>query len=644
MDTTTNVGGSQPAGEELGQQKPVLEIETAVVRFAGDSGDGMQLAGSQFTNISAIAGNDVSTFPDFPAEIRAPTGSLRGVSSYQICLSGRDIYTPGDQLDTLVAMNPAALKVNLQDLKPAGLIVVDDDTYKPSELEKAGYETNPLDDGSLKSYKVIRVPITTLTRKAVEDLGLGPAEADRCRNLFALGLLCWLYDRPVEPTKRWIDQKFAKRPKVAEANKRAFQAGYNYGIITEAIAVHYHVPKAPIRPGRYRKLTGNEAVALGLVTAAKRANKSLVYCSYPITPASEILHELSGMQRYRVYTIQCEDEIAAMGAAIGAAFGGAIAATGTSGPGLSLKLEAIGLAVMLELPVVIVDVQRAGPSTGLPTKPEQGDLLQALFGRHGEAPLPVLAASSPADCFFIVQEAVEIAVNYMTPVIVLSDGYLALGAEPWRIPEQAELKPIEVTHPTEPSDGSPFLPYRRNERLVRPWALPGTPGLEHRIGGLEKEHLTGNVSYDPLNHQYMVELRARKIEGVVKSVPDVQVNGPAEGELLVVGWGSTYGSIAQAVDEARRQNMDVSFVHLRYLNPLPRNLGDVLQRFEKVLVPEMNLGQLRLLLRARYLIDPIGLNKVQGRPFLVREVYEKIAELLGAGKAAAKISTAGVAS
>jgi len=631
----------QSSGEEPHQEKPIEEIETAVIRFAGDSGDGMQLAGSQFTNVSAVAGNDVSTFPDFPADIRAPAGTLGGVSGYQICISSRDIHTPGDQVDTLVAMNPAALKVNLPDLRPGGLIIADSDTYQPSELAKAGFKSNPLEDGSLKGYQLIKVPITTMTRRAVEDVGLSVREADRCRNFFALGLICWLYDRPLEPTMRWIEQKFAKRPEVVEANKRALQAGYNWGITSEAIAHHYRVPRAPIKPGKYKKITGNEAVALGLLTAAKRANKTLVYASYPITPASEILHELSALRHFRVLAIQLEDEIAAMGAAIGAAFGGAIAATGTSGPGLSLKCEAIGLAVMLELPVVIVDVQRAGPSTGLPTKPEQGDLLQALFGRHGEAALPVLAAASPADCFSIVQEAVQIAVKYMTPVIVLSDGYLAFGSEPWRIPEPDELPPIEITHPGPPADGEgPFLPYTRNEWLARPWALPGTPGLEHRIGGLEKEHLTGVVTYDPLNHQRMVELRTEKINRVVADVPDVQINGDPEGELLVVGWGSTYGAITQAVDEARRRGLQVSAVHLRYLHPLPRNLGEVLSRFEKILVPEMNLGQLELLLRARYRVDPIGLHKVQGRPFLVREIYDKIAELLGAGKATATASAA----
>jgi len=610
----------------------VQELESATIRFCGDSGDGMQLAGTQFTNASAILGNDVSTLPDFPAEIRAPAGTLAGVSGFQVHFSSHDIHTPGDKLDTLVAMNPAALKTNLKDLQSGGILIVNSDAFTTSDLHKAGYKASPLDDGSLKGYRVFPIKINTLNRAAVADMKLSPREADRCKNFFALGLVYWLYERSLEPTLRWINQKFAKNPAVMEANTRTLKAGYNYGETTEALPVHYRVPKAQIKPGVYRKITGNEALALGLVSAATLANKALCYASYPITPASDILHHLAELKRYGVRTIQAEDEIAAMGMAIGAAFGGALGVTATSGPGICLKSEAIGLAVMTELPVVIIDVQRGGPSTGLPTKTEQADLLQAFFGRNGECPACILAPCSPADCFAMVFEAVRLAFAFMTPVFLLSDGYLANGAEPWLIPKVDDLPRIKVEHPTKPNANgngdSHFLPYKRDERLVRQWALPGTAGLEHRIGGLEKEDITGNVSYDPANHEHMIHTRAQKIANIANDIPPLEVNGPDSGDVLVIGWGGTFGSIREAVQNQQEKGRSVAQAHLRYLNPMPKNIGEVLKRYKKVLVPELNCGQLRMLLRATYLIDAIGLNKIQGRPFLVTEIEDKIEELL----------------
>ena len=609
--------------------KPIEQLDTVVVRFCGDSGDGMQLVGTEFTNVSAVLGNDISTLPDFPAEIRAPAGTLAGVSGFQVCFSSHDIHTPGDQVNTLVAMNPAALKTNLGDLERGGMLIVDSDSFGSSDLAKAHYEQNPLQDGSLNGYRLVAVPMTKLTRNAVEGLGLSLKEADRCKNFLALGLVYWLYNRSLEPTLRMIQQKFGKKPAVAEANVRTLKAGYFYGETTEAFVSHYQVAKAPIRPGKYRKITGNEATAYGLVTAAKLAGKPLFYASYPITPASDILHELAHLKRFGVRTCQTEDEIAAMGAVIGAAFGGAFAVTGTSGPGLALKSEAIGLAVMLELPLVIINVQRGGPSTGLPTKPEQSDLLQALFGRNGECPIAVVAAATPADCFVMIQEAFRIAVRYMTPVVFLSDGYLASSAEPWLIPDPQTLPRIEVHHPTvSNSEGHGFLPYLRDEKLARPWAIPGTPGLEHRVGGLEKQDVTGNVSYDPENHQRMVNLRAAKIAGIASDIPEQAIHGANSGDLLVVGWGGTYGAILTAVDLAQQKGQRVSSIHIRYLNPLPRNLGDILQRFRKILVPELNMGQLRLLLCGNFPVQPVGLNKVEGRPFRVTEISEKIDEML----------------
>jgi 2-oxoglutarate ferredoxin oxidoreductase subunit alpha len=608
------------------------EVTSATIRLAGDSGDGMQLAGTQFTNTSAILGNDISTFPDFPAEIRAPAGTLAGVSGFQIHFSSQQIHTPGDRLNTLVAMNPAALKTNLKDLEPGGILIVNADSFGSSDLHKAGYKANPLEDGSLKNYRLIKVPITKLNREAVADIKLSPREADRCKNFFALGLIYWLYERPLDTTLKWIKDKFGKNAAVLEANSRTLKAGYNYGETTEALPVHYRVSKAHIKPGKYRKITGNEALAIGLVASCQLANLPLCYCSYPITPASDILHQLSEMKRYAVRTMQAEDEIAAIGAAIGASFGGALGVTATSGPGICLKSEAINLAIMTEVPVVIIDVQRGGPSTGLPTKTEQADLLQAFYGRNGESPICIIAPQSPADCFDMAFEAVRLAVRFMTPVMLLSDGYLANGAEPWLIPDVNKLPRIEVIHPTQPNSNgngeARFLPYKRDARLVRPWAIPGTPGLEHRIGGLEKEDVTGNVCYDPANHAHMTWTRAQKIANIADEIPLLEVNGPKDGDLLVIGWGGTYGSITTAVERAQKRGHKVAQAHLRYLNPMPKNTGEVLKRYKKVLVPELNGGQLRLLLRGQFLVDAVGLNKVQGKPFLVSEITDKIEQML----------------
>jgi 2-oxoglutarate ferredoxin oxidoreductase subunit alpha len=608
--------------------KPSLQVDDATVRFCGDSGDGMQLAGTQLTNTSALMGNDIATFPDFPAEIRAPRGTKAGVSGFQIHFASKEIFTPGDQVNALVAMNPAALVTNLADLVKGGILIVNKDAFDEKDLKMAGYKVSPLDDGSLESYRLFPVEMTRLTRLAVEDLGLGMKESDRCRNFFAMGLVFWLYDRPMEPTLRYIEEKFAKVAQVAEANRRALRAGYNYGETTEAFSAHYAVAKAKLPPGRYRNITGNQALAWGLITAAKRSGCPLFLGSYPITPASDILHELTRFKNFGVRTFQAEDEIAAMTSAIGAAFGGAMAVTTSSGPGIALKQEGIGLAVMTELPLIVVNVQRGGPSTGLPTKTEQADLLQAICGRNGECPLPVLAACGPGDCFEIVQEAWQIAVRYMTPVMVLSDGYIANGSEPWPIPDAKSMSPIEVRHPSALSNGDSFMPYARDERLARPWAIPGTPGLMHRIGGLEKEDITGNVNYEPENHQHMVDLRAAKIAGVARELPLQKVDGPDHGRLLVLSWGGTYGACATAVHEVAASGGSVAHAHLRYLNPFPSNLGELLKRFEKVLIPELNLGQLRLLIRGNFLIDAQGLNKVQGKPFTVAEVVAKIESML----------------
>jgi 2-oxoglutarate ferredoxin oxidoreductase subunit alpha len=604
----------------------IQELDSVTIRFAGDSGDGMQLTGTQFTNTTAIVGNDISTLPDFPAEIRAPAGSLPGVSGFQINFSNRDIRTPGDAPHVLVAMNPAALKVNLRDLVENGMVIVNTDAFNANNLRKAGYATNPLEDGSLAGYKVFQIPISTLNARALDGTGLSKKAVDRSKNFFALGLMYWLYDRPVEPTVDWIKAKFGKQPEVADGNERALRAGYNYGDTTELFHTHYRVRKAQTAPGKYRKITGNEATALGFVAAAELAGRPLFYGSYPITPASDILHQLSAMKNFGVKTFQAEDEIAAVCAAIGASFAGNIGLTGTSGPGVALKAEAIGLAVMTELPLVIVNVQRGGPSTGLPTKTEQADLLQAVVGRNGECPAVVIAPATPAECFTMAIEAVRIATQHMTPVFFLSDGYLANGAEPWRLPNMADLPRMAVKFAT---DVDSFRPYGRDpETLARQWAIPGTPGLEHRIGGLEKQDVTGNVSYDPENHERMVRLRADKVARVADELPPIEIFGEPEGRVLVVGWGSTYGSITSAVEHMRDMGHRVSSIHLRYLNPFQHDLGDILSRFERVLIPEMNLGQLSMLIRARYLVDAVTFSKVQGRPFKISELVTKIAELL----------------
>ena len=625
--------------------------ESVTIRFAGDSGDGMQLAGTRFTDTSALMGNDIATFPDFPAEIRAPAGTLAGVSGFQVHFSSTYIHTPGDDLDTLVVMNAAALKTNINDLQPGGILVVNTNGFETSDLKKAAYKTNPLDDGSLKGYRVIRVSVAKLTIEAVKECGLTPREQDRCKNFFALGLVYWMYERPLEATLRWIKDKFGKKPEtrpVMEANTRALKAGYNYGETVEILPVQYQVAKAQIAPGTYRKITGNEAAVLGFVAAAQLAKKTLVYASYPITPASPILEGLAEMRRFGVKTFQAEDEIAATGVAMGASYGGAIGITGTSGPGVCLKSEAINLAVMTELPLVIVDVQRGGPSTGLPTKTEQSDLLQAMFGRNGDSPVAIIAPQSPVDCFDMAIEAVRIATRFMCPVFYMSDGYIANGSEPWKLPVAANLPNIEITHPTGPnSDGTglvhevgegaagKYLPYKRDEYLSRPWAIPGTPGLEHRIGGIEKQDITGNINYEPANHEHMTHTRWKKIENIAETIPDLAVTGDADAELLLVGWGGTFGSITTAVERARRKGLKVAQVHFRYLNPMPKNTEAVLKRFKKIIVPELNTGQLCWLLRAKYLVPAEGLNKVQGKPFLVSEIEAAIEKALGAGGATA---------
>ncbi len=550
------------------------------------------------------------------------------MSGFQIRFANTEIFTPGDQVDALVAMNPAALVTNLCDLVPGGILIVNKDAFDEKGMHQAGYTANPLEDGSLDGYQLFRVEMTRLTRLAVEGLGLGVKESDRCRNFYAMGLTFWLYDRSLEPTLRYIDEKFGKMPAVAEANRRALKAGYNYGETTDAMASQFKVNKAELSPGLYRNITGNQALAWGLVAAAQRSNCELFYGSYPITPASDILHELVRHRNFGVRTFQAEDEIAAITSAIGAAYGGAMGVTGSSGPGVALKTEAIGLAVMTELPLIIVNVQRGGPSTGLPTKTEQADLLQALFGRNGECPVPVVAARSPADCFDAAIEAWRIATRFMTPVFVLTDGYLANGAEPWQVPDVDSLPQISVQHPKPLHNGDVFQPYARDERLARPWALPGTPGLMHRIGGLEKQDITGNVNYEAANHQHMVDLRARKVAGIARDIPPQEVDGPATGKLLVLSWGGTYGAVATGVRQVRAKGGSVAHAHLRYLNPLPANLGEIIKRYEKVLIPELNKGQLRMVIRAEFLVDAVGLNKVQGKPFEVREVVQKIQSML----------------
>jgi 2-oxoglutarate/2-oxoacid ferredoxin oxidoreductase subunit alpha len=599
---------------------PTLELERVTIRFAGDSGDGMQLTGSQFTRTAAVFGNDISTLPDFPAEIRAPAGSLPGVSGFQLSFSSTDIHTPGDQPDVLVAMNPAALKTNIGDLPAGGALIVNEDAFTPNNLNKVGYAANPLNDGSLSQYTVFSIPISTLNVRALDGLEMTNKQMDLTKNFFALGLMFWLYERSMDPTLRWIEDKFKSRPVIVEANSRALKAGYAFGETTEMFHTHYRVAPAHLPPGRYRNITGNEATALGFVAASRKAGRSIFYGSYPITPASDILHQLSGYKNFGVRTFQAEDEIAAIGSAIGASYGGGLGMTGTSGPGIALKSEAIGLAVMVELPLVVIDVQRAGPSTGMPTKNEQADLLQVLFGRNSDSPVAVVAPSTPSDCFDMAFEAVRIAIKYMTPVIYLSDAFLATGAEPWLIPSVDSLPDISVPNRIE-KDG--FHPYDRDPvTLARPWAVPGTPGLEHRIGGLEKADITGNVSYDPDNHHRMQLLRQAKIAGIAADIPELTVYGPERGDLLILGWGSTHGSIRSAVERLQADGRSVAHAHLRHLNPFPRNLGEILGSYRHVLIPEINLGQLALLVRGRYLVDAISYDRVRGKPFRIAEIVE----------------------
>jgi 2-oxoglutarate ferredoxin oxidoreductase subunit alpha len=607
--------------------KPRRMLDRAVVRFAGDSGDGMQLTGEQFTTEAAWAGNDIATLPNFPAEIRAPAGTLFGVSSFQLQFGSRRVYTPGDRLDCLVAMNPAALRVHLPDLKQGGLLILNTNAFEKKNLDRAGYPANPLDDPALgERYRLHKIEVTRLTTEALADLPLNAKEKDRCKNFFALGLVSWIYTRPIEPTLDWIRKRFTKNLAIADANTRALKAGYHFGETAEIFSECYGVEPAEMAPGLYRSMTGNRALAWGILAAAERTGLPVVYGAYPITPASDVLHELSVHKRFRVRTLQAEDEIAAIGAVIGAAFGGAIGCCATSGPGLALKSEGIALAVMAELPLVVFDIQRGGPSTGLPTKTEQADLLQALYGRNSECPVVVLAPATPGDCFFVAYEAIRLAVRYMVPVIVLSDGYLANGAEPWLIPDPAALPEITVAFRTDPEG---FQPYGREEAtLARPWVRPGTPGLEHRIGGLEKQDVTGNVSYDPDNHDLMVRLRAEKVRRVAQDIPPTTINGPAAGDVLVVGWGGTYGAITAAVEDARAAGGLVASVHLRHLSPLPPDLGQILRQYRRVLVPEINSGQLVRVLRAEYLVDAVGFNRVRGVPLASQDIRETITHLL----------------
>ncbi len=605
----------------------VQELERVTIRFAGDSGDGMQLTGTQFTRTAAVFGNDISTLPDFPAEIRAPAGSLPGVSGFQISFSSTEIHTPGDEPDVLVAMNPAALKTNVGDLPAGGALIVNTDAFTQSNLNKAAYASNPLQDGSLSSYRVFEIPISTLNERALEGLDMTSKQKDLTKNFFALGIMFWLYERSMEPTTDWIDLKFSARPVIAEANKRALKAGYAFGETTELFHTHYRVLPARLAPGTYRNITGNEAAALGFLAASHLADRPLFYGSYPITPASEILHQLSGYKAFGVKTFQAEDEIAAIGAAIGASYGGALGLTASSGPGIALKTEAMGLAVMTELPLVVVDVQRAGPSTGMPTKNEQSDLLQVMFGRNGDSPLPVVAPATPGDCFDMAVEASRIALKYMTPVVYLSDAFLATGSEPWQIPSLNDLPAIDIPNATDPET---YHPYERDpETLARPWAVPGTPGLEHRIGGLEKADVIGNVSYDPDNHHRMQELRRAKVAGIARDIAPLDVFGPERGDLLVLGWGSTYGALRSAVERLQADGHAVAHAQLRHLNPFPSNTGTVLRNYRRTLIPEVNLGQLLMLIRATYLIDAVGYDRVRGKPFRIAEIVAEAERVLG---------------
>jgi len=606
---------------------PVQELDRVTIRFAGDSGDGMQLTGTQFTRTAAVFGNDISTLPDYPAEIRAPAGSIPGVSGFQISFSSSEIHTPGDAPDVLVAMNPAALRANVRDLAPGGAIIVNSDAFTPPNLAKAGYTTSPLADDSLRSYTVFDIPVSTLNARALEGLDMTSRQMDLTKNFFALGIMFWLYGRTMETTQAWIEEKFGGRAIIAEANRRALNAGYAFGETTEIFHTTYRVAPAHLAPGTYRNITGNEATALGMLTASKLADRQLVYASYPITPASEILHHLSAWKNFGLKTFQAEDEIAAIGAALGASYGGALGLTGTSGPGMALKAEMLGLAVMVELPLVVIDVQRAGPSTGMPTKTEQSDLLQVLFGRNGDSPIPVVAPATPAECFDYAIEAWRIALRHMTPVVYLSDAFLATGSEPWRIPELEGLPDLRVPNRTERAG---FYPYERDpETLARPWAVPGTPGLEHRIGGLEKLDVLGTISYDPDNHHQMQLLRAEKVARIALDIPPLEVFGPPQGELLILGWGSTYGAIRSAVERLQEQGRKVAHAHLRHLNPFPTNTGDVVRAYNRVLIPELNMGQLRMLIRSTFLVDAEGFNLVRGKPFQISEIQAKAEQVLG---------------
>jgi len=622
-ESTSRSEKSKSGEPQLERHKPSEKIEHVAIRFTGDSGDGMQLTGTKFTEATALAGNDLSTFPDFPAEIRAPAGTMAGVSGFQIHFASEDIHTPADYPDVLVALNPAALRANVEDVRAGGMIVINSDAFTPKAIQRAGYEEDPLSE-LRQRYRLVEIPITALNREALRGLALGQREVDRSKNFFALGLMYWLYNRPMEPTERWLSAKF--QGDLLEANLRTLRAGWAFGETTELFPVSYIVPSAKIEAGVYRNITGNTALAWGIVAASVQMNRPVFMGAYPITPASDVLHEVARHRHFGVKTFQAEDEIAAVSSAVGAAFAGHLAVTATSGPGFVLKQEALGLAVMTELPLVVVDVQRAGPSTGSPTKTEQGDLLLALFGRHSQTPVPVLAASSPGDCFHIVLEAFRLAVRYMTPVVVLSDGYLANSAEPWKIPDVGSLPRATVHYA---SDARSFHPYQRDpDTLARPWAIPGTPGLEHRIGGLTKADVTGNVAYDPRNHAAMVELRARKVAGMVADIPPVEVDGPDSGEVLVVGWGGTLGALRAAVEEVREAGHAVSRIHLRHLNPFPPNLGDVLRRFDKIVVAELNQGQLAMLLRSEFLVPAVSFTKIAGQPFKVSEIQGRIESLI----------------
>jgi 2-oxoglutarate ferredoxin oxidoreductase subunit alpha len=606
-------------------EKSVVEKERVVVRFAGDSGDGMQLTGDRFTNATAIVGNDLATLPDFPAEIRAPAGTLAGVSAFQIHFASRDIVTPGDAPNVLVAMNPAALKTNIRDLERGGMLILNEDAFIERNLEKAGYDSDPLTDGSLEGYQVYKVPMTSITLRATEGIGISKKEAERAKNMFALGLVSWMYGRPTDVTTKWLDKKFAAKPEVLQANLAAFKAGYNFGETTELFAHTYEVKKAPVAPGTYRNVSGATALAWGLIAASVKSGLPIFYASYPITPASELLHELSRHKNFGVRTLQAEDEIAAAGAAVGAAFGGHLGVTGTSGPGLDLKQEMIGLAVMLELPMIIVDIQRAGPSTGMPTKTEAADLLAAMWGRHGESPLPIVASRTPAECFDAAMESVRIAVKYRTPVILLSDTFLGNSSEPWKLPDVDAFPEIDPKFATQANHDDGFMPYLRDDNLARPWALPGTPGLVHRIGGLEKEDVTGNISYEPENHERMTHLRAAKVARIAEDIPPLEVDDETgDAPLLVLGWGSTYGAITAGLRRVRGNGKKVAAAHLTHLNPLPRNTEEVLRRYPKVLIPEMNMGQLVRIVRSEFLVDADSYTKVQGQPILAHEMEDEI--------------------